>query len=268
MALTDNLRAYYKLDTTTNEPADATGNGYRMYPVANPTSGAAGIIGSAFDFEAGSSQYAQCLTPEMTLSAQCSISCWVKLESWPAGGQVMFGRRTGSNDCQFYIYGGGGGLGFINWGCSPNGHFPSVADSAITSGAWQHLVATYDGAYVNLYTDNVKVYSAACTGTIVALSSDTKLGSDASAGSNELDGVMDEIGIWDRGLTPAEVNLLYSGGVGWQYPWTPAAAGTNFKINIGDSFKTIDSMKINIGDSWKNVTSAKINIGDAWKTIF
>lgn len=39
------------------------------------------------------------------------------------------------------------------------------------------------------------------------------------------------------------------------------------KINIGDSWKTIQNIKINIGDSWKQVCALKINVGDAWKTI-
>lgn len=46
------------------------------------------------------------------------------------------------------------------------------------------------------------------------------------------------------------------------------STGTNCKINIGDTFKDVDSMKINIGDSWKDVESVQINIGDSWKTVF
>ena len=49
---------------------------------------------------------------------------------------------------------------------------------------------------------------------------------------------------------------------------TLGTAGTNFKINIADSWKTVDTIKINIGDAWKTVDSAQINIGDSWKTIF
>lgn len=44
--------------------------------------------------------------------------------------------------------------------------------------------------------------------------------------------------------------------------------GTNLKINIGDSWKTVEEIKINIGDVWKTVTNAQINIGDVWKNIF
>lgn len=40
------------------------------------------------------------------------------------------------------------------------------------------------------------------------------------------------------------------------------------QINIGDTWKDVDSMQINIGDTWKDVSGAQINIGDSWKTIF
>jgi len=50
--------------------------------------------------------------------------------------------------------------------------------------------------------------------------------------------------------------------------YTEAPVGTNMKINIGDSWKDVDSMKINIGDTWKDVESVKINVGDEWKTVY
>jgi len=46
------------------------------------------------------------------------------------------------------------------------------------------------------------------------------------------------------------------------------ATGTNFKVNISDTFKDVSAMKINISDSWKDVSAGQVNIGDAWKDIF
>jgi len=45
-------------------------------------------------------------------------------------------------------------------------------------------------------------------------------------------------------------------------------ANTDNKINIGDSFKSIDSIQINIGDSWKTISEGYINIGDVWKKFW
>jgi len=48
----------------------------------------------------------------------------------------------------------------------------------------------------------------------------------------------------------------------------PGVAGTNMKINIGDTFKDVDSLKINIGGTWKDVTKVQQNIGGVWKDVF
>ena len=46
------------------------------------------------------------------------------------------------------------------------------------------------------------------------------------------------------------------------------STGTNFQINISDSFKEVSAMKININDEWKSVAAVKINVGDSWKSVF
>ena len=47
-----------------------------------------------------------------------------------------------------------------------------------------------------------------------------------------------------------------------------AVAGTNMKINVGDSLKTVSAIKVNVEDTWRTVSGAKININNTWKTIF
>ena len=44
-------------------------------------------------------------------------------------------------------------------------------------------------------------------------------------------------------------------------------APTPIKINIGDSWKSVNAVKINIGDSWKTVVGIQQNIDDTWKTV-
>lgn len=52
------------------------------------------------------------------------------------------------------------------------------------------------------------------------------------------------------------------------HPPLVSVGGTNMQINIGDSWKDVDSIQINIGDAWKDVDSVQVNIGDAWKDVF
>ena len=59
-----------------------------------------------------------------------------------------------------------------------------------------------------------------------------------------------------------------SGIVAAIYAVYTTAVGTNMKINIGDTFKDVDSLKINIGGAWKDVTKVQQNIGGVWKDVF
>jgi len=68
--------------------------------------------------------------------------------------------------------------------------------------------------------------------------------------------------------SPLSADGSSAGAINCLITYTEATSGTNIKINIGDTFKTVSAIKINIGDSWKSVTAAKINIGDSWKSIF
>jgi len=43
---------------------------------------------------------------------------------------------------------------------------------------------------------------------------------------------------------------------------------TDNKLNIGDVWKSIDSIKINVNDVWKDVNTAYININDTWKEFW
>ncbi len=50
--------------------------------------------------------------------------------------------------------------------------------------------------------------------------------------------------------------------------WEEGEEGANMQINIGDTWKDVESMQINIGDVWKDVIGVQQNIGDTWKTVF
>jgi len=47
-----------------------------------------------------------------------------------------------------------------------------------------------------------------------------------------------------------------------------AASGTNFQVNVDDTFKTVSAITLNKDDAWKSVAAAQVNVDDAWKTIF
>jgi hypothetical protein len=67
---------------------------------------------------------------------------------------------------------------------------------------WTHLAATWDGTTARIYADGVQVASRAVTG---ALTGGTGVVAIGAYGVNRFHGSIDEVAIYDRALTPAEI---------------------------------------------------------------
>ena len=145
-----------------------------------------------------------------------SISFWIKPTNWDTGksytlidfedagwgGWLLRHERTltylsGNNDQQ-------------------------LSDGKPTTGVWTHVVFTSNGTngkmYYNgslNYTQNSLTYNGNST-------SDYGLGCNTGDNNQSYYGSMDEVGIWDRELTSAEITTLYNSGSGLQYPFVTA----------------------------------------------
>jgi hypothetical protein len=84
-----------------------------------------------------------------------------------------------------------------------------VALQPLGTGEWYHLVATYDGASLRLYVNGSLVSSTGWSqGIGSGYDTDIKIGGatvDTTKPSNSIRGSLDEIRLYDRALTAAEV---------------------------------------------------------------
>jgi hypothetical protein len=77
------------------------------------------------------------------------------------------------------------------------------------AGEWVHIVATYDGTTQKLYI-NGSLDKSATTSQTISTTTKAKIGSrNFSDRANEFLGKIDELAIWDRALTAAEVTEIY-----------------------------------------------------------
>ncbi len=90
-----------------------------------------------------------------------------------------------------------------------------VGNSQVTSdqrswavGQWYHLVFTYDGTAVKVYVNGEEEGSQAITGTS-GTSTGLYVGARNSNGGNRFNGHMDDVRVYDRGLTATEVLAIY-----------------------------------------------------------
>jgi hypothetical protein len=84
----------------------------------------------------------------------------------------------------------------------------------LSAGAWHHIVASYTGSRNDLYVDGVSVVGEDVIGAIPATTDDLYIGTNAAADNNvdTFDGTIDEVRIYNRGLTASEVARLYQSG--------------------------------------------------------
>jgi prepilin-type N-terminal cleavage/methylation domain-containing protein len=89
-----------------------------------------------------------------------------------------------------------------------NGAYTSVLDPvAIPASTWVFAAVTYDGSNLNLYKNGVLVSSASG----IAPSNDTNLTIGAFQASNFFQGYLDNIRLYNRALSPVEIQALYAG---------------------------------------------------------
>jgi chitodextrinase len=210
--------------------ADASGNG-KTGTLANGVTWATGHSGNALSFDGG--------TGYVTVngggvlanlrSTGVTVSAWVKLASSGAGGG---GRVLDKN-------GGGGG-----WVLKMNGNslqfsgdsFATASarrDSAVamSMNTWQHVAATWDGStsgsQIHVYVNGVAsdgVTSDGAGAVIDDSAGPLGIGNRPSDAARGFDGLIDDVQVYNRVLTPSEVLGVYNGvSSDTQAPSAPAA---------------------------------------------
>lgn len=214
MALTDNIISYWKMDGNAND-AVSTNNGTATSVTFSTANGkineGAGGMTTSSKIEVPS---ASDLNPTSALT----ISCWVNVTSTTNQYHTFFAK---GNVAQ-YIFRIEGPTGKIELYLKIGGVLRNVrAPSALTTGSWQFISATYDGSAMKLYTNGSEVASASFSGSIGTGTAVLGIGHDITDnGSNvHLIGAIDEVGMWSRALTSGEISTLYNGGSGLQYPF-------------------------------------------------
>jgi len=259
------LTAYYNFEETTGtmtnqasavgSPDQITADGtFESYGGSSPSRTSAGKIGTYSTFFSGTadgtgSRYNLSGNPMPSASnADFTVSLWLK------------GGRSSATNTLLGCYPNGSDWQ-ITWnpGVSINFYLGSNTQWAysFSTSDWVHIVVQRDSGTYKLYWNGTfKAISSGSSGT-GALTGNPSIGSDPGSGSNRevMGGNIDDMSIWNRVLTPAEIAILYNGGTGravskssWTYPptytgnysstsgWTQATTNT---ANSGTGSQTV-----------------------------
>ncbi len=149
-------------------------------------------------------------------SAARTISAWVKVSSPPSidNGVFHYGTAssTGAVNFHLFLYGStnAGKVGIGNG----YGYGTLLGTSNVGDGAWHNIIGVYEGAggLARIYVDGVQQTSGVLsttpnTGTGTAW----QIGRFQAAGPQPFRGAMDDVRIYNRALTSADVQAIYNG---------------------------------------------------------
>ncbi len=243
-----NLILYYPMNSTSGSSVtDYSGtanDGFTNGGVTKAVSGVGGTYGFGFD---GSDDYVEIdtLDPiEDSSTSDFTFSGWMKMEGSTGNVQQLFETPT-DNGGEVYLETDGNTpftMQFHITDDSGTDHMIDTSPQTFDVDEWHHFAATYDGSTQKLYVDGSQVASTSWSGTFTMTETAEKkvLGIDNDLTIQPFDGKFDEIRIYDRALTGAEVNHLY----------TNAVPGP-FKMEVG---------KISISDTRDNGVVNTVNM--------
>jgi hypothetical protein len=189
---------------------DATGNGH----VGALTGGAvwttAGRHAGALEFDGVDDAVVVTNDGTFDLGTSMTVSAWVYPLPQASGWWPVLQKETDA----FFLNAGSPGGGAVagvtaNGGCCALAYAPSAAPES----TWTHLAMTYDGAQVTFYLNGVSAGSAPASGPIQATSGPLWIANNSYPGE-AFRGRVDDVRVYDRVLTPAEITADMAAAVG------------------------------------------------------
>lgn len=175
-----------------------------------------GKIGGGYVFNNLQGSYIDLGMSEATNPSRITIAVWIKPENLP-NSKVM-NIFSNSRDC----CGSYNGTAFM-WSSSYNGLRAQIwngssafayYNSGFSIGNWSHVAFTYDGSYIRLYKDGVNVASTATTlGIGKTPSFNSFIGRMGCCSGYSFNGTMDQFMMFDRALSPEQINEIYLSGL-------------------------------------------------------
>ena len=218
------LEAYYKMDEaswdgTPAEVTDSSLNTNDGTATGNATTAAGGKIGRAGTFDGNDDSVA--IPHDATLSFETtdpfSFQCWVKVGSGGNRSLISKQQVSGSYGINMQVL----TAGTIRMNLiGSTGSLAVDSTNTVDDDSYHHIVVTYDGnevaaglkTYIDGSLETPIIVVDSLSGSIVT-AVDFRLGNRENS-DQDYDGLLDEVGIWNRELTSGNVTSLYNSDSG------------------------------------------------------
>ena len=156
-------------------------------------------------------------SPEVR-GATLTVAAWVKINGSGGGGHIVVKNGWSGAAGEQYsmnLRPTSGGFGIKqNSACIPgNGWVEAGGTLSAPVNMWVHAVGVFDGSNIKFFLNGQLVHSQPSVGFSSIIDNcqgaPLRIGSNWSGDPQTFDGLIDDVAIWTRGLSDAEVSTLY-----------------------------------------------------------
>jgi hypothetical protein len=180
----------------------------------NGTSFATGEVGQAFSFDGINQLVDVPDAPTLNPPTELTLETWVYVSNFSANDSVAIAGKDDPYGPRQFMLGMsnlGGHWSFRAHVGVPAGYQYFNGNSVLQTGVWYHAAMTYDGAFLRLYVNGLLDGSLAATGPITITTHPLLIGGHAE-GPWSFNGLVDEVSLYDRALSAAEILSIYNAG--------------------------------------------------------
>jgi hypothetical protein len=211
---TDELVSWWRGE---GNPNDEVGTNHGT--LQNGATFTVGQYGQAFDLD-GVDDFVQFPdAANLDGMSQLTVDAWVKFDALPSGKWqwiVSKGSAVGVGSNSYSIWLAGDSMRLTAAIETGGGLLTLAAPEVFTdTTGFHHVVLTYDGARAKFFVDGTLKSSAALSGSILNTNFPVFIGRRSGTGvdgnGDVLNGIVDEVGVFDRALTDAQIQALAAG---------------------------------------------------------
>ncbi len=239
--------AHWTFDNASNLPADRMGTYNGTLMGATPPQPAAGMIGGAVDFERDNGSYIDLPDGMANFTNGITVAAWVNYESFTTWNRIVdLGNGAPGSNIILARNGTSANLMWEFQGTAGGTESHGVNTGQFVTGQWMHIAAT-----VAPGATNASISTIYLNGVAVSVKTDHTLPANVTrvnnyigesnwSGDDFLDGLLDELFVYNRALGSTEVQALYNAGLAGSY------AGTGLVPSLGN-LRLDPSARITLG---------------------
>jgi Concanavalin A-like lectin/glucanases superfamily len=249
--ITSGLVGYWTFDGTdiSDEVNDRSGqdnNGY-FFGGATSTAKVQGKLGQALSFD-GANTYVDVGNPaSLSITGSITLSAWVMLHNTNPDDAVIISKRGSSGSLGYKLaetLDQGPNQAQLTLSQDGTADTTSYGATTLKTNTWYHIVGVYDTSvpsvhiYVNGVLDDGNMGPA--PSSIHNTTATAEIGRDQGGGATNIDGIIDDVRIYNRALSAHEVQQLYQYGQALHKPPNNLGLIGYWPMNEGSGLKAGD----------------------------